>query len=83
MFFLNLFSLSYATKQIDKISLKPGVEMDQAEIYVWRGLSSPKKVLVLAPGCNGNGGDWIEQKVWLDFARENCTSCELMGPRAD
>jgi|GEM_PF-478321 len=69
--FISVVSFSQSEVQINKILLNPGKELVHADIYVWRGDLAPSKVLVLAPGCNGNGEGLIKQKVWQDFARKN------------
>lgn len=61
----------HAENEIEKVSLPLGVEMQRADIYVWNGVKNPKAVLVLSPGCNGNGEGMIQQKDWQEFAKKH------------
>lgn len=72
--FLNV---GLATEEVEKISLSPTQEVQRADLYVWRGVASPKAVLVLCPGYNGNGEGLVRQLAWQDFARKH--QLALMG----
>lgn len=49
--------------------LTPAPGMTCADLYVV-GVMSPAAVLVLAPGCNGNGKALVASHVWQAFAQE-------------
>ena len=52
--------------------MKAATDMTRAEVCYLPPTGSPKAVLILCPGCNGNGEGLIRQKAWQDFsAREN------------
>jgi pimeloyl-ACP methyl ester carboxylesterase len=70
---LTLFTVSAvnAEDSVKEISLDPIQEMSRATIYVWDHVRNPEAVLVLSPGCNGNGEHLVRQKLWQDFARQN------------
>jgi pimeloyl-ACP methyl ester carboxylesterase len=55
---------------IEKISLPLIPDLQRADIYVLKLTEQPAGLLVLCPGLNGNGKDWIENPVWQKFARE-------------
>jgi predicted esterase len=38
------------------------------EVYVPDGLPSGHPVLLLVPGCNGKGGEFLDSREWTDFA---------------
>lgn len=61
----------HAGDEIEKVSLPVGPDMQRADIYVWNGVKNPKAVLVLCPGCNGNGEEWIRQSKWQEFAKKH------------
>jgi hypothetical protein len=57
--------------------MAPAKDMQRAEVVALTTLESPRAVLVLCPGCNGDGTEWIKQAVWQQFAREH--SLGLVG----
>jgi hypothetical protein len=57
--------------EIEKISLPLIPDLQRADIYVLKLTDQPEGLLVLCPGCNGNGKDWIENPVWQKFARNH------------
>lgn len=74
-FWIPLFGLlgfcSLQADEVKKISLPLISDIQRADIYVMKLTEDPVGVLVLCPGCNGNGKDWIENPIWQDFARSN------------
>ena len=50
------------------LSLKPISGMTRAHLYYAKIVKNPKAILVLSPGCNGNGKRLIENSVWQSFA---------------
>jgi pimeloyl-ACP methyl ester carboxylesterase len=72
LFFLGIISLPGAgADQIEKISLPLIPDLQRADIYVVKVTENPGAVLVLSPGFNGNGKDWLKKPEWQSFAREN------------
>lgn len=73
--FLILWGLSAlmlrSPDNIEKLSLTPTATMQRADLYIWKEVRSPKAVLVLCPGHNGNGEGLIRQKVWQEFAQKH------------
>lgn len=54
------------------LKMSTGGEINRADIWYVKPPPNPRAVLVLCPGCNGNGLPLIRQKPWLEFAaREN------------
>ena len=53
-----------------KLSLPLPSFVTRADLYVDRVSITPKAVLILCPGLNGNGGDWIREPAWQSFARQ-------------
>lgn len=64
-------------KEIEKISLPLIPDLQRADLYVLKLTQQPAGLLVLCPGCNGNGKDWIENPVWQKFARDR--NLDLVG----
>ncbi len=63
---------SSACAEIETLSMKPAADITLADVCYFKAAESPKAVLVLCPGANGNGLGLIRQKAWQDFAnREN------------
>ena len=63
--------------EIEKISLPLISDLQRADIYVLKLTEQPAGLLVLCPGCNGNGKDWIKNPVWQKFARQH--NLDLIG----
>ena len=57
--------------EVEVIHLAPSSNMDRADLNYVVPLVNPKAVLILSPGCNGNGGNLIRSPVWQEFARSN------------
>lgn len=55
-------------KGIEKFTFPPAVDMDRAEVYAITTIKNPSAVMVLCPGFNWNGGDWVAQRGWREFA---------------
>lgn len=51
--------------------MSPPQHMDRADLYFVRSHPAPNVVLVLCPGCNGNGVELIRQPAWQRFAEQN------------
>jgi hypothetical protein len=58
-------------EEIEKISLPLIHDLQRADIYVLKLTKHPAAILILSPGFNGNGKDWIQDPVWQAFAREH------------
>ena len=56
---------------VEKFSFPSSPDLQHADIYVAKTVEQPEAVLVLCPGCNGNGEVLITQPIWQDFAREH------------
>lgn len=54
-----------------RFSLEPALGMIRADIYHVETVRNPKAVLVLCPGCNGNGEGLVADPVWQAFARKH------------
>jgi len=52
-----------------KISLPLPPHVSRADLYIATIPDKPRAVLVICPGLNVNGGDWIMQPAWQSFAR--------------
>lgn len=66
-----------ATEGIKKISLPLIHDLQRADLYILRLNEEPTGLLVLSPGCNGNGKDWIQDSTWQQFAKEH--KLDLVG----
>lgn len=60
----------YAQK-IEKIVLEKSKDIDRADLYFIPTSEKLKGVLVLCPGCNGNGEGFLKQPQWQRFAKQN------------
>jgi len=67
----------HAATAIEKISLPLIPDMQRADLYVLKLTAHPAAILVLSPGYNGNGRDWITKAVWQNFARDH--DLDLVG----
>ena len=56
---------------IQKYSFSLPANMDRADVYAIETVPRPENILVLCPGCNGNGEGLIKSHVWQKFAIEN------------
>lgn len=54
-----------------RLQLEPPPGLNRAEIYWIKTDRSPRAVLVLCPGANGNGKSMIDGAEWQRFAGEN------------
>ena len=71
LFFVMGITSLQATEEINKISLPLIHDLQRADLYVLKLTEHPVGLLVLSPGCNGNGKDWIQNPVWQQFARDH------------
>ena len=55
----------------EKISLPTPPDLQRADLYFLKTSPQPTGLLVLCPGCNGDGGEWIENPIWQTFARDH------------
>lgn len=53
-----------------RLSLEPSPGMTRADLYHVKTVRNPKAVLVLCPGCNGNGEWLVGDSIWQDFAKK-------------
>jgi len=58
-------------KGVEMIHLAPSANMDRADLYYLPPAENPRAVLVLCPGCNGNGAGLVSSPVWQEFALRN------------
>lgn len=58
-------------QEIQKFSFSPAPEMERADLYAIKTVENPVAVLVLCPGRNHDGAEWIKGKAWQDFAKEH------------
>jgi hypothetical protein len=65
--FLILGTSVWAAEPV-QISLPLIPHLQRANLYVSKLTPHPSAVLVLSPGFNGNGKEWIENPVWCTFA---------------
>ena len=77
LFFFPSICLGQTAEGIEKISLPPIHDLQRADLYVLKLTEQPVGILVLSPGCNGNGKDWVQNPVWQQFAREH--NLDLVG----
>jgi hypothetical protein len=79
--FLGLFLLlaicSAKAAEIEKVTLPMTPDLQRADLYVQRLCVHPAALLVLCPGCNENGRDWIESGAWRTFAENH--NLDLIG----
>lgn len=45
--------------------------MERAVLHVVRPARKPVRAVLLAPGCNGDAKNWIQESAWLQFAERN------------
>ena len=64
-------SLGQAAVSIHEIALPLIPDMQQADLYSLDFEKHPVAVLVLCPGVNGNGEDWVKDPRWQAFAHEH------------
>ncbi len=55
---------------LSRLSLNPATGMTRADLYHVETVRDPKAVLVLAPGCNGDGVELVSDSVWQAFAKK-------------
>ena len=53
-----------------RLSLAPVSGMTRADLYHFKTVRPAKAVLVLCPGCNGNGEGLVTDPVWQEFANK-------------
>jgi len=58
-------------EDITKHTLIPTSGMTRADIYVVTAITNPVAILLLAPGCNGDGKYLISDPVWNEYAKSN------------
>jgi predicted esterase len=71
IFFFCLSVFVVQAGEITKQTLLPARGMTRAELYVVQPVDNPVAVLVLAPGCNGDGKYLACDPSWIDFAKNN------------
>ena len=59
------------TIAVTKYSFPPPPSVTRSDIYSVPTVDSPRAVVVLCPGMNGNGGNWIREPAWQVFARQH------------
>ena len=68
--FILCFVCSSTYAEIGTLVIKPAADMERADVSYLKPVGNPKAVLVLCPGCNGDGVEMIQQKEWQDFAKK-------------
>lgn len=53
------------------LELAPNPRMTRADLHYLKPVGTPRAVLVMCPGVNGNGRNMIKRGEWLDFALEH------------
>lgn len=53
-----------------RLSLGPAPGMTRADLYHVETVRNPRAVLVISPGCNGNGEGLVSDPVWQAFAKK-------------
>ncbi len=75
---LLLFTMSLArSENVEQISLPIIPDLQRADLYVLKLVQHPTAILVLSPGYDENGKDWIQDPLWQKFARE--LNLDLVG----
>ena len=69
LFFLFLPYISPAEEPV-RLFLRPAPGMIRADLYHVETVRNPKAVLVLCPGCNGNGEGLVNNPTWQEFAKK-------------
>lgn len=54
-----------------RLSLEPSPSIIRADLYHVEAIRNPKAVLVLCPGCNGNGEELVADPIWQAFAKKH------------
>lgn len=57
--------------EIGRISLEPVPHMTRAELVFLKTRWEPSAVLVLSPGYNGDGGNFVRDREWREFAERH------------
>lgn len=68
---LTIQPLSGFASTVRKVTLPLVADLKRADIYVSDTAKHPTAVLVLSPGCNGNGESLASDATWQRFASEN------------
>jgi len=68
---------------LTKYSFPPPPYVTRSDIYSVNTADSPRAVLVLCPGMNGNGGAWIREPQWQAFARQHQLGLVGLGFESD
>ena len=70
--FFSLLSLTGLATGFNQLHLKPIKDIESATLHYMTPLGADSRaVLLLFPGCNGNGKILIEQTEWIHFAVSN------------
>lgn len=72
-FFMALFFWFYPKKQnrIKVLTMKPGRNMTRADLLYDSSIMTPNAVMVLCPGYNGTGCEFLLDEQWQRFAKKN------------
>ena len=57
--------------EVSCLHLGPSQNMSRADLYYVAPVEDLRAVLILSPGCNGNGESLIRSPVWQQFAHRN------------
>jgi hypothetical protein len=72
-----LLTICVNADDIKMVSLPLIHDIQRADIYVLKLSDRPTGLLVLCPGCNGNGEEWVKNSIWQRFARDE--NLDLIG----
>jgi hypothetical protein len=68
---------SAQAEEMEKISLPLISDLQRADLYVLKLTEHPAAILVLSPGYDENGIDWIQNPLWRKFAQDH--NLDLVG----
>ena len=57
--------------EVSCLHLVPSPNIERSDLYYSTSYDLPSAVLVLCPGCNGNGESLVRSHVWQQFAHRN------------
>lgn len=67
---LCLIASATVNGEIEKLSLPRAAFIDRTDLYTLKLFDDAEAVLVLCPGFNGDGKDWLRKSEWREFAKQ-------------
>src|SRR5580658_3884268 len=55
--------------KVEKVSLPVIPGLERADLYILKFTEHPTAILVLCPGFDANGENWIQKPAWQTFAK--------------